>query len=98
LGLRRNVPELKIQADDRTAQGWIELSSITTEGGCFLELSVFRWVKVMDSGEEIFTKVWWNQRTGFGETTREHLKEFIDILLTSFAADYYRAQSEAEKK
>jgi hypothetical protein len=68
------------------------LSVITTDAGGFLELSVYRWVKVLDSSEDIFSKVWWDSRVVFGGVSKKSLQQSLDALLTSFAADYFRAK------
>ncbi len=91
LGLHRRVPELAL-SDTMNVQAWLELSVITTEAGGFLEVSVYRWVRVLDSDEDVFSKVWWDKRVVFGGASRKYLQEVLDVLLTSFAADYYRAK------
>ncbi|MBI2998300.1 MAG: hypothetical protein HYY46_07570 [Deltaproteobacteria bacterium] len=91
LRLHRNVPDLTL-SDAANAPAWLELSIITTEAGGFLELSVYRWVKVLASGEETFSKVWWDSRAIFGGVSKEALQDSLDTLLTSFAADYFRAK------
>lgn len=91
VGLRRNVPELN-RSDAPTASAWLELSVITTDAGGFLELSVYRWVRVLSSGEEIFSKVWWDSRAVFGGVSKKSLQDMLDALITSFAADYFRAK------
>lgn len=91
LGLHRHLPDLKVSgATD--APAWLELSVVTTDAGGFLELSVYRWAKVVDSGEEIFAKVWWDSRAVFGGVSKKAMQESLDVLLTSFAADYLRAK------
>lgn len=91
VGLHRNVPELN-RSKVRSAPAWLELSVITTDEGGFLELSVYRWAKILDSGEEIFSKVWWDSRVVFGGVSKKSLQGALDALLTSFAADYLRAK------
>lgn len=91
LGLHRNVPELN-RSDVKSAPAWLELNVITTDAGGFLELSVYRWAKVLDSGEDVFSKVWWDSRVVFGGVSKKSLQESLDALLTSFAADYFRAK------
>ena len=92
VGLRRNVPDLGRLDDAQKAGAWLELSVITTDAGGFLELSLYRWVKVVDTGEEIFSKVWWDSRVVFGGISKRSLQDALDALLTSFAADYSRAR------
>ena len=91
LGLHRDVPELNL-SNATNAPAWLELSVITTDAGGFLELSVYRWVKVLDSSEDIFSKVWWDSRVVFGGVSKKSLQQSLDALLTSFAADYFRAK------
>jgi hypothetical protein len=91
VGLRRNIPEVKL-SDAKTTPTWLELSIITTDAGGSLELSLYRWVKILDSGQETFSKVWWDSRVVFGSVSKQSLQESLDDLLTSFAADYFRAK------
>lgn len=91
VGLHRVVPELTLsKATD--APAWLELSVVTTDAGGVLEISVYRWVKVLDSSEDIFSKVWWDSRFVFGGVSKKSLQESLDALLTSFAADFFRAK------
>lgn len=91
LGLHRHAPDLKV-ADTTNAPAWLELNVATTDAGGFLQLSVYRWVKVLDSGDKTFAKVWWDSRAGFGHISRSSLQELLDELLVSFSADYLRAK------
>lgn len=90
LGLHSKVPELNLR--DTNDAPWLELSVITTRTGGNLELSVYRWVRVLDSKEEILAKVWWDSRAVYGNLSKKGLKEELNILLTSFAADYVRSK------
>ena len=92
VGLRRDVPDLGRSDDVQKAPAWLELSVITTDAGGFLELSLYRWVKVVDTGEQIFSKVWWDSRVVFGGISKRSLQDALDALVTSFAADYCRAR------
>jgi hypothetical protein len=71
LRLHREVPELKFTGTDNDAAPWLELSVITTDRGAVLELSVYRWVRVLDSKEEIIAKVWWNKVGLFGTVSKK---------------------------
>jgi hypothetical protein len=92
--LSRTIPSLG-RSEPEKAKAWLELSMVTTPAGAALELSLYRWTKVMDSGEEIFTKVWWDSRYLFGsapnETLNDASKEALEKLVTRFGADYFRA-------
>jgi hypothetical protein len=91
VGLHARMPELKIEPDPSKATAWLEVSIITADGGGSLELSVYRWVKVLDSGEEMSAKVWWDSRIILGTVSKKDIEETLETLLTSFAADYLRA-------
>jgi len=90
VNLHRNVPALTVVGTEKS-QNWLELSIITTDAGGFVEISLYRWVKVLSSGEEIVAKVWWDSRSIFGGVSKHAIKESLDALLTSFAADYLRS-------
>jgi hypothetical protein len=87
-----NVPGLTLLSNAENAPAWLELRIVTSDAGGFLEVSVYRWVKVLASGEDIFSKVWWDSRAIFGGVSKRALQEALDTLLTSFAADYFRAK------
>ncbi len=91
IGLHRNVPGLAL-SDAKKSPDWYELSIITTDAGGFIEISVYRWVKVLASGEEVLAKVWWDSRAIFGAVSKQVVQESLDALLTSFAADYLRSK------
>jgi len=90
VGLHRNVPDLTVSGTEKSPN-WLELSIITTDVGGFIEISLYRWVKVLASGEEVVAKVWWDSRSIFGGVSKQALQQSLDALLTSFAADYLRS-------
>jgi len=92
VGLHQMVPDLIIAPSADSASDWMELNIVTTDAGAFLELSVYRWVRLLATGDRVFTKVWWDQRVILGATDRTLLHDPLDALLTSFAADYLRAK------
>lgn len=92
VGLHRRVPDLIVVSDTKKAPNWFELNIITTNEGGFVEISVYRWVRVLASGEEVVAKVWWDARAIFGGVSKQAVQESIDTLLTSFAADYLRSK------
>jgi hypothetical protein len=89
--LHRDIPELKFE-EPSDSRAWLELSVLTSDQGCVFELSVYRWVKVLDSGEEIFAKVWWGSREVLGTVERKIAIETLEPVIRSLAADYIRAQ------
>lgn len=91
VGLHRNVPDLAVSGTEKSSD-WFELSIITTDAGGFVEISLYRWVKVLASGEEVVAKVWWDSRAIFGGVSKHAVRESLDALLTSFAADYLRSK------
>ena len=64
---------------------------VTTSSGAALELSLYRWTRIIDSGEEVFSKVWSDSRFSFGPTSDASLRDSLEKLVTSFSADYLRA-------
>lgn len=92
VGLHRRVPDLIVVSDINKAPNWFELNLITTNDGGFVEVSLYRWVKVLASGEEVVAKVWWDARVILRGVSKQAVQESIDTLLTSFAADYLRSK------
>ncbi len=90
-GLHSDVPQLKL-SDPQHAPAWLEVNVITTDTGSFLELSVQRWTRLVESGEDTFSKVWWDSEMEIGHISKSGLQESLNALLRSFAADYFRAQ------
>jgi len=90
VSLHRKIPSLAVSGTKKFSN-WFELSIITTDVGAFMEISLYRWVKILTSGEDVFAKVWWDSRAIFGGVSKQYLKQSLDDLLTSFAADYLRA-------
>jgi hypothetical protein len=91
LGLQRNAPDLTV-LEPKASQNWLELSVVTTDQGAVVEVSLLRWVKVLASGQEVIAKVWSQSRMTFGGVSKNAMRESIDTLLTSFAADYARSK------
>jgi len=59
IGLKQKVPALRVK---RGAQSWLELSYIATPQVGSITLSLYRWARIVDTGESIFTTVWSDQR------------------------------------
>lgn len=87
--LHRDLPSLVV-ADSATA--WLELEVTTANSGAWVQLSVKRWARLVDSGTDVFGPLWSHTRLGFGgKPNRTSLIEALDSLLTAFAGDYIRA-------
>lgn len=91
VGLHRKVPDLVV-SDTNKSSDWFVLNVITTDAGGFVEICLYRWVRVLASGEEVFAKVWSESRAIFGWVSKQSVQESLDTLLTSFAADYLRSK------
>jgi len=92
VGLHNRVPELRPGTPAEETDNWLSLEIYTTEDCAVLGISLYRRVKVLDSGEETISKVWWDQRfASGGKVDKKYLQEMLDTLLTRFAADYLRA-------
>ena len=92
LGLHRHVRDLRLLDNPNDAPAWLELSVITIDRGGSLELSVYRWVNVIGTGEDIVAKVWWDSRILVGNLSKKSYQEILEVLLNGFAADYLRAK------
>lgn len=92
IALAQKVPALDVSdSTDSEGVAWLEVMLMTSESGTVIELSVYRWVKVQDSGEVIFAPVWSKMTAHYGEGTRSKIEGILHGLTTSFAADYLRA-------
>jgi len=92
VGLARNAPAITVSDSTNSPNvAWLELGVMTNERGAVLVLSLHRWVRVRDSGEDVFAPVWSDLRAHFGGVSKRDLQGSLDTLLTSFAADYLRA-------
>jgi len=91
VGLARNAPAIKISDSNSANVDWLVVEVRTTDRGAVLTLYLHRWVRVRDSGEEVFAPVWSDYTALFGGVSKSDLKGALDTLLTSFAADYLRA-------
>jgi hypothetical protein len=92
LSLRRKVPELREKKD---ADAWMEISYSETELGAYVAIYVHQWAKLQRSDERLFVATWHSYKSTFGKMDadgiKQHLRSMSDDILTSFAADYYRA-------
>ena len=91
LRLSRDAPDLSL-ASTAKASVWLELNVSGSELGAAYELSVYRWVKVQGTGDEIVATVWSQATYIFGYSSDDVAKRSLDKLLTRFAADYARAR------
>lgn len=87
--LSRDLPKLG-RTDVDKSKAWLELSVVTTDLGGVFELSLYRWTRILDSGEVVFSKVWSESRMVFGAVSRASGREALETLVTTFAADYLR--------
>lgn len=91
ISLYRDLPNLKL-SDSTSESDWLEIGIVTTKGGGAIEVSLYRWVTVMKSGEEVISKVWWDAQFIFGRTSKTDLRDALDTILTRFSADYIRSK------
>ena len=90
VSLGRNAPSLGVASTDNSAN-WLEISVIAVEQGGRVEISVYRWVKLRATGEDVVAKVWDRSESMFGGVSRQAMRESIETLVARFSADYLRA-------
>src|SRR5262245_52066940 len=88
--IKAKIPVLKF-SDTKNASAWLEIQYITAADGGLIRLALHRWIVITGTGEEAFRPIWDNLLLITGQFTRQHFQETLERLLTSFAADYYRA-------
>ena len=88
IGLRRHAPDLAEAVD---ASDWLQVSLVMTRSGGWVSVSVYRHVRVLASGMDVFAPVWSDGTGYFGSMPKADVKEGLDNLLIRFSADYLRA-------
>lgn len=94
VALARDIKSLKIADSASAASSWLLLTYIITDHGASIRLSAFRWVTLNEAPRSEFAaETWSDQRllVGGGKLEMSDITETLQKLLTSFAADYNRA-------
>ena len=95
VALARDVRKLKVTGDPKTAD-WLEVAVVLRDSAAFVDLRVHRWVTLTGTWTDFFATAWANSTLVSGGTlSMSKLKEAVQTLLTSFAADYIRANNQA---
>jgi hypothetical protein len=98
VALARNAPGLDVsESIDADGMAWLEVSLMTTADGAVLELSLYRWVTVDDSNERILAPVWKTMNALFGPPSHGEISDLVQVLTTSFGADYLRANKKQSR-
>jgi hypothetical protein len=84
------MPALKL-TDSKNSYSWLAVEYRTQASGGLIRLALYRWVVISDTGERAFTATWDSSLLVTGRLNRQDFKEALEELLTTFAADYYRA-------
>lgn len=92
--VNRALPDFQIVRNVEGARAWMELGIVTAPEGGMVELAVYRWVRIEGINDDVFTKVWSESRLVLRGVNRTILREAIDSLVTTFAADYLRAKKD----
>jgi len=91
--LHQKIPPLKEQED---ANAWLIVEYITTVRGGLVAVSVYRWAMVSGAQAMSFVKVWDDHKLILGgggdiPAYKHMIKDITEEIITSLAADYYRA-------
>lgn len=97
LKLKQQFPELQVKRVIEGSKDLLELSYITHSNGGFVEISLYRWVSVIATGEDVYAKVWDDKVVCPSRIERTDLRESIETLLVSFGADFIRANQKGGK-
>lgn len=88
--LKTKIPSLKLaRLEDWSS--WLEVEYRTQTNGGLIRVALYRWVTISGTGESVLTTTWHNSLLVTGRLNRQDFKEALEEVLTSFAADYYRA-------
>jgi hypothetical protein len=91
VALARDVRALTVKQDSNTPD-WLELSLILTDRGASVEICVRRWVRLLGTDTDFLATTWQKSQLNVGGTTDLFaIKRTVQDLLTSFAADFIRA-------
>jgi hypothetical protein len=94
--LRQRIPELQY---GKEGGNMLELSYITDPAGGLIEITVYRWVTVIATGEDIIANVWNDKRVFMGgRPERKSMREVIDEIVLQLALDFMRANQKGERK
>ena len=91
VALARDVRTLTVKQDPST-RDWLELSLILTDRGASVEVCVHRWVRLLGTDTDFLATTWQKSQLSLGSNVGlSAIKGTVQDLLTSFAADYIRA-------
>ncbi len=79
VSLAHNTPDLRILGPDASSN-WLELSVVSTEQGCAIEVALYRWVKISATGEEVTAKVWSDSRYIFGTVSGPAMRNSLESI------------------
>ena len=91
--LARALPGFKL-IEDPKVPNWLKVSFITTARGSYpTTLNVYRWVTLLDTKTDLLAVTWTRTLLDAGDRpeSQASVKEILQTLLTSFAADYIKA-------
>ena len=91
--LAKSIPAFKMTDAPEHSPNWVEISIIGSGAATVVKVSVYRWVTLLGTKTDFIATTWENLRLRVGglDSTQEAAKDLLHDLLTSFAADYIRA-------
>lgn len=92
--LNRELRDLAIVESAAQAQARAELNVVTAREGGRVQLSIYRPVRIAGVTEEVFVPVWSDSRLILRGVNRTIIRESIDSLVATFAADYRQAKKQ----
>jgi hypothetical protein len=90
--LSRRAHDLSIVGSADKAEARAELSVVTAREGGRVQLAIYRPVRIAGVSEEVFAPVWSESRLILRGVNRAIIRESIDSLVATFAADYEEAR------
>jgi hypothetical protein len=90
--LNRRARDLSIIDSADKAQARAELDVVTAREGGRVQLAIYRPVRIAGVPDEVFAPVWSESRLILRGVNRTIIRESIDSLVATFAADYDEAR------
>ena len=74
VALKLKIPDLVMSMSAEESDRWLEVNYVTDTHGMLIELTLYRWARIKDTGDDIFTPVWHESKFGVGTIDKKFFK------------------------